>query len=50
MQGKCKKCGKKLEEPILTHCSNECLFKQIQSSQSLSGIPIETWNDENPWI
>jgi hypothetical protein len=50
MQENCKKCGKKLEDPNLTHCSNKCLLTQIQNSQSLNGIPIETWHDGNPWI
>lgn len=49
MQGKCKTCGKKLPDPNITHCSNECLFYSIRNSKSISGTPIETW-DDNPWI
>ena len=47
----CKTCGKKLEHQALTHCSNRCLFAKIWDSQSISGIPIETWDkDEESWV
>ena len=42
MQSKCEKCNKKLEDPNLTHCSNECLFAGIMNSKSID-IPIKAW-------
>lgn len=48
--GCCKVCGKKLQHVHLTHCSNECLFTKLQNSTSISGVPIETWNDDDPWV
>ncbi len=52
MSRKCKTCRKKIESKIITHCSNKCLFANIWNSKSISGIPIETWDEdeEKPWI
>jgi hypothetical protein len=49
MPGKWRTCGKKLPSSDITHCSNECLFSLIRNSKSISGTPIESW-DDNPWI
>jgi hypothetical protein len=32
---KCKECGKSLKNPTATHCSDACLFKVIEKSESL---------------
>ncbi|MDP6897506.1 MAG: hypothetical protein QGH95_00065 [Candidatus Nitrosopelagicus sp.] len=32
---KCKECGKSLKNSVATHCSDECLFKGIEKSESL---------------
>jgi len=50
MTSNCEECGKKLQYPILTHCSNQCLFLQLKNSKSIGENPIETWDDEDPWI
>ena len=42
ISGKCKECGKKTWTDEITHCSNKCLFADIQNSKSMSGIPVET--------
>jgi hypothetical protein len=40
---KCKECGKILKNSIATHCSDECLFKGIQQSESLvQGNKLDT--------
>ena len=49
-RGHCKTCGEKTEHPYISHCSNKCLFANIWNSKSISGIPIEKWDDEEPWI
>ena len=51
-EGSCKVCGKELDHTKLTHCSNKCIFANIWNSESISGIPIETWDEdiEEPWI
>ena len=33
MSGKCQNCGKVLEDSILTHCSNKCLFEGYLKSK-----------------
>ena len=51
MPGKCRECGKSMRIDEITHCSNKCLFAGIQNSKSVSGIPAETWmNDEPLWV
>ncbi len=51
MKCKCETCGVKLVDPQITHCSNKCLFATLWNSESLSGIPIEKWSDdEKPWV
>ena len=51
-EGSCKVCGKELGDTRLTHCSNKCLFANVWNSESISGIPIETWDEgnEESWI
>ena len=49
MQSKCRACGKELEYPNQTHCSNQCLFAPIWNSKSIRGNPIEKWDDADPW-
>ena len=52
MSGKCKECGKELWTDEITHCSNKCLFTEIQNSTSVSGTPVEIWDEdeESPWV
>lgn len=46
----CQTCGKELDHPALTHCSNECIFAKLWHTESVSDMPIETWGDtENTW-
>jgi len=33
MTEKCQNCGKALEDSLLTHCSNECIFVGYLKSQ-----------------
>ena len=40
--GECQNCGKLLEDPLLTHCSNVCLFEDYLKSQSASLTLIES--------
>jgi len=42
MDGECKNCGKLLEDSLLTHCSNVCLFEDYLKSKSIEPVPIET--------
>ncbi len=49
MQNRCITCGKKLEYPNQTHCSNQCLFAPIWDSKSITDDPIEKWNDADSW-
>ena len=50
MEDKCEKCGEKLKDPRLTHCSEECLFSNLKNSKSITDTPIETWSETDPWI
>lgn len=47
---KCKVYGKELQHERLTHCSDQCLFANLWNSESISGFPIENWDDSDPWI
>ncbi len=33
MNGKCQNCGEPLDDPILTHCSNKCIFEGYLKSK-----------------
>jgi len=33
MREKCENCGKELEDPRLTHCSDKCVFEGIKNSK-----------------
>ena len=46
----CKTCGKKMNDSRITHCSEKCLFASIWNSKSISGTPIENWDDLDPWL
>jgi hypothetical protein len=35
MAKQCKQCGRPVEIPELTHCSDECLMADIKKSKSL---------------
>jgi endogenous inhibitor of DNA gyrase (YacG/DUF329 family) len=35
MGKRCTRCGKSVEKPVLTHCSDECLMADIKKSESL---------------
>ncbi len=50
MEGRCKTCGAKLSNPRQTHCSNYCLFANLRNSKSIKGIPIDIWDDAEPWV
>ena len=40
-KGECQNCGKLMEDSLLTHCSNVCLFEDYLKSQSVSHTLIE---------
>ena len=49
----CKKCGKIMKKPKASHCSDECLLKNIKNSKSLNKISsgVEAWGeDADPWV
>ena len=41
-KGECQNCGKLLEDSLLTHCSNVCLFEDYLKSKSASLTLIDT--------
>ncbi len=41
-KGECQNCGKFMEDSLLTHCSNVCLFEDYLKSKSIDTAPIET--------
>ena len=41
-KGECPNCGKLLEDSLLTHCSNVCLFEDYLKSKSVSLTLIES--------
>jgi hypothetical protein len=41
-KGECQNCGKLLEDSLLTHCSNVCLFEDYLKSKSVSLTLIES--------
>jgi len=47
----CKKCGKIMKYPELSHCSDECIFTDVKNSKSLGGDKgAESWTEESdPW-
>lgn len=48
----CKKCGKIMKDPQLSHCSDECLLSDIKSSKSAGedSKGAELWDEEtDPW-
>jgi hypothetical protein len=47
---KCKECGNHIPDVDITHCSNQCLFENLKNSKSISGSPIETWDEDEPWV
>jgi len=40
-KGECQNCGKLMEDSLLTHCSNVCIFEDYLKSQSVSHTLIE---------
>ncbi len=42
VKGECQNCGKLLEDPLLTHCSNVCLFEDYLKSKSAGLTLIES--------
>jgi len=40
-KGECQNCGKLMEDSLLTHCSNVCLFEDYLKSKSVSHTLIE---------
>jgi len=47
----CKKCGKIMKRPKLSHCSDECAFVDIKESKSLNkNNNAELWDEKtDPW-
>jgi hypothetical protein len=48
----CKRCGKLIKKPELTHCSDECLMLDIKKSKSLrkNGKDAEKFDEKSdPW-
>ena len=41
MKGECQNCGKLMEDSLLTHCSNVCLFEDYLKSKSVSNPLLE---------
>ena len=40
-KGECQNCGKLMEDSLLTHCSNVCLFEDYLKSKSVSHPLLE---------
>ena len=49
MDKKCENCGTQLSFAEVTHCSDYCLFENVQNAKSISRTPFEEWNPENYW-
>lgn len=49
-KGQCNECGIKLNHHHLTHCSNQCLFLKLHKTKSISGHPIEKWDEGELWV
>jgi len=49
MEKKCENCGTSLSFEEITHCSDDCLFENLQKTNSISRTPFEEWNPENYW-
>ncbi|MCE9652922.1 MAG: hypothetical protein K8Q89_07715 [Nitrosarchaeum sp.] len=47
----CKKCGKIMKNPLLSHCSDECIFADIKNSSSVEELKgAESWDEKtDPW-
>lgn len=49
----CKKCGKIMKNPELSHCSDECILTEIKKSKSLdksSKNGVRSWDEQtDPW-
>ena len=52
MGKRCQNCDKEMDNPELTHCSDECLFDTIKDSVLLENNNMSTMDDwdSNPWI
>jgi hypothetical protein len=49
----CKRCGKIMKKPDMTHCSDECLFADFHSTKSKreEGMDARQWDEKaDPWI
>ena len=49
----CKRCGKIMKNPQLTHCSDECLLADLHSTKSKSteGKDAKSWDEKSdPWV
>jgi hypothetical protein len=48
----CKNCGKKMKNPKLSHCSDECVFTSVKNSKSVSNkYKAELWDEKaDPWV
>lgn len=46
----CKRCGKIMKNPSLSHCSDECIFADIKDSHSVELEGAEKWDEKtDPW-
>ncbi|WP_182126600.1 hypothetical protein [Nitrosopumilus sp. b2] len=47
----CKKCGKIMKNPKLSHCSDECVLSEVKNSKPVKEIKgIESWKEKSdPW-
>ncbi len=48
----CQNCRKEMEHPELTHCSDECLFDEMNNEKIVDDMPFgdnDGWNSK-PWI
>jgi len=47
----CKRCGKIMKKPELSHCSDECLFADIKNSHPIEKAKgAESWEEKtDPW-
>ena len=48
----CKKCGKIMKKPQLSHCSDECILADMKGSESLDEFSkgVNSWDEEtDPW-
>ena len=50
MSKHCQACGKLMFDERLTHCSEKCVFENVENAESLSDIPVGFNIDSKPWV